>query len=230
MISNPFIRCWAPEGDDGGGAGGSGNDGGGTGDGKPQNQDKNPNAGGAGGGKQEEKTISMTQVEFDTTIQKRIDRAQKKWKEDTEAEAKKAAMSEAEKLKAEKDEADKKVADTLSSANKIKVEAKAEVALLAAGVKSERLDKALRLLDLGDVAIGDDGKPDMTAINAAVSALVKDFPEIIGSSAGPGKGGGDFSGGGNKEPLTEEAILKMSDKEIGERQAEIKAFYAAQKK
>jgi len=109
-------------------------------------------------------------------------------------DARKAAMTEAERLKAEKDAADLKAADAVTKANQRIIRAEAKVQASAAGIKAERLDYALRMLDLTDVEIGEDGEPDSKSLAGKIGKLLNGMPELGGStqaaSGGPGPGGG----------------------------------------
>ena len=187
-----------------------------------------PNAGGTPAGDPPTPPADKTfnQAEVDRIVKERLDRDRKT----REEEARKAAMTEAEKLKAEKDEADKRSQATTDAANLRAVKADAKIALRDKGVTAEKVDRALRMLDLDGIKVGDDGEPDAKAITAAVDALLKDIPELAGTS-GDGKGGGDIGGGGGKgEDLTDEKIAKMSSEEYAKNLPAITAHYKRKQK
>jgi hypothetical protein len=189
-------------------------------------------AAGAGGDKADkgaEKTF--TQAELDDIIGKRLARAQKDWQQKADEDVKKAAMTEGEKLKTEKEEAEKKAKDAEAAAGKRAVRAEAKLQALAAGIKTERLDHALKLADLAEITVGDDGEPDANAVKKAIDAVVKDFPEIVTPTVGASKGGSDFSGGSKDDKaLSETLIAEMSAEELKRRMPEIRAFYENKKK
>jgi hypothetical protein len=186
-------------------------------------------AGDGKGGAGAEKTF--TQAELDEIIGKRLARERKDWLRQLEDETKKAAMTEGEKLKTEKEEAEKKAASAEAAANKRAIRAEAKVQALAAGIKAERLDHALKLADLAEITVGDDGEPDANAVKKAIDAIVKDFPEIVTPAVGASKGGSDFSGGAKDDKaLSEELIGEMSADELKRRMPEIQSFYENKKK
>lgn len=150
---------------------------------------------------------TFTQAEFDRLFEARRKRERKAWEEELEAERRKAAMTEAEKLTAEKDEAEKRAAEAAEAANGRVVRAEARVALAAAGIKTERIDRAIRLLDLSGVAVDDNGDPDVAAITGQIDALLKDFPELKGV-AQTGAAGQEFGG---QTPGPDPASMSMSE-------------------
>ncbi|MCE5322135.1 DUF4355 domain-containing protein [bacterium] len=208
--------------DDGAGSGG-GNDDKGAGDG---DQDKNA---GDGNGGNAGKTF--TQTEVDDIVKKRLGRERKSWESAQEEERNKAQMTEAEKAKAEKEAAEKKAKDTSTAANTRVIRAEAKVQALAAGIKADRLNYALRMLDLSDIDVDDNGEPDTGAIKTAVEALLKDVPELKATAPdGNDKGGSDGFHGNDGKPLTDEIIADMSPAEMARRMPEIEKYYAAKRK
>lgn len=151
-------------------------------------------------GEQERK---FTQSEINAIMK----REQKNWEKKLEEENAKAAMTEAERLKAEKDSAEKRAAEAAEAANGRVVRAEARVALAAAGIKTERIDRAIRLLDLSGVAVDDNGDPDVAAITGQIDALLKDFPELKGV-AQTGAAGQEFGG---QTPGPDPASMSMSE-------------------
>ncbi|MCE5200834.1 hypothetical protein LLG39_17875 [bacterium] len=161
-------------------------------------------------------------------VKKRLGRERKSWESAQEEERRKAQMTEAEKAKAEKEAAEKQAKEASTAANARVIRAEAKVQALAAGIKADRLDYALRMLDLSSVEVDDNGEPDVKAIKTAVDALLSDVPELKAAD-GSGKGGSDFSGGGDSKALTEEEIMKMTPDEMAKRMPEIEQFYAARR-
>lgn len=170
---NGWVLCCAEDGGDGTGGGGT-NDNQDTQDGKGGNDGK-----------------TFTQEDVDRIITERLKRERKSWEQKAADDKRKAEMSEADKLKAAADEAEQKSKAAEERANATVVKAEAKVALLAAGVKSERMGYALKLIDLSGITVTD-GEPDAAAITKQVDALLKDFPEIAGESK-ENAGGKEFS-------------------------------------
>jgi len=121
---------------------------------------------------------TITQEELDRIIQQRLQRERKKWEQQIEEERRKAAMTEAERLKAEKEEAERKAQEAQAAAHRRIIQAEAKAQALALGVRPERIEYALRLADLSEVDVGDDGEPDVAAIKAALEKVLNDLPEL----------------------------------------------------
>lgn len=201
----------SPDGGDSGGGAGEG--GTGAGDGGGQGDGAGTGDGGQGAGDTGDKATDKaddkpTKIEFTKEQQDHIAKllgeekakATEKAKKEAEATAaeaaKRAKMDEADRLKAEKADAEKAASEATEKANARAIRADAKVAAVNAGVKADRVDAFLRVADLGDVKVNDDGDPDAKAISKAVADTLKDFPEF---KAAPGKGGtsgGDHNGNG----------------------------------
>lgn len=136
---------------------------------------------------------TFTQAELDEIIKKRLAREKKSWEQQLEEEKKKAAMTEAERLKAEKEEAERKAKEAQQAANQRLITAEAKVQAAALGVKPEKLSYVLKLADLSDVEVDENGSVDEKAVKAAVEKVLKDLPEL--ASTGTSRGGGDFNTG-----------------------------------
>lgn len=130
----------------------------------------------------------FTQEELDAIIAKRLARERRQWEQQLEEERKKAAMTEAERLRAEKEEAERRAQAAIEAANQRAIRAEARVQAAALGVRPERLDYVLRLLDLSEIEVGEDGTPDAGAIKQAVEQLLRDLPELKGSTGSVGTG------------------------------------------
>lgn len=199
------------EGEGGQGAGGEGagdgSQGTGTGTGTG-GQGSGEGAGGEGGQGEggdggQDKPITMTQADLDALIDKRLGRAKTQWEKDAKTEAERAQMDETERLKVEKADADARADAATEKAKAIAVRAAAKVAALDAKAKPDRVDALLRLVDLTDVDVDDDGEPDTAALTKAVTKGLEDFPEFKapdGPPPPPGRSGGDMNGGGNDTP------------------------------
>lgn len=187
--------------------------GGGADDGKGAGGNGDPNAGG--------KKIEFTpeqQAELDRIIAERVSRAEKSAsKKAREARAKELGFESVEAmesvLKAHKEaqeknktdlqkaqeakaEADRKAAEALKAANTRLINAEARVQATALGIKPERITHALKLADLSDVTVDEQGNVDDKAIKKALEQVLKEVPELkgagsnnVGGSANPGSGG-----------------------------------------
>lgn len=207
-----------------GGAGGGDQDG----KGAPPAGQAGPPADGEGKGGDAGK-VAFTpeqQAHIDALVADRVERAKKTAKQQALDEAKqerdREQMDELERVKAEKADAEKIATDAAAERDRVRIESKAEVAALAAGVPKERLEKALLLLDLGDVTVDDGGKVDGKAIEKAVEKLKGEIPELFAAPAA-GRSGGDFSGGQGKRSFTAAEVKAMSPKEYAEHREEILA-------
>ena len=138
------------------------------------------------------------QPDIDAIVQKRLGQARKAWQKEADDAAAKAKMTETEQAKAEKAEAEKAAEDKSAAADARVIRAEAKVASVAAGVKPDRAAAFLRILDLEDVELGDDGEPDAKAIAAAIKSTLADFPEFKGVAGGKGGASGGEHGGDPK--------------------------------
>lgn len=112
-------------------------------------------------------------------------------------------MSAAEKAQAERDEAKREAEEAKSGSKREVASARVEVALLAAGIKADRIDKVARLVNVDDVASAEDPK---TAAAEAVRQVLADFPEFRPT---PGASGGELGGGGQQQAVTLEQFKGM---------------------
>lgn len=169
---------------------------------------------------------TLTQADVDAMFDREFGKRRAKWEADLKALGERSKLDETERLKAEKADADKAVADARAEALAARIEAGAERAALAAGVKPDRVERFLRLVDLSDVdTLSADGKPDTDAIRTAVDATLSDVPEFAGSASPPPKSaGGDFTGAsGGAKRWSREEIAKLSPEEFEKHEAEIMA-------
>lgn len=174
-------------------------------------------------GGEEKPGKSFSQDEVEKIVAKRESRLRKKLEKEAEEAKKKAEMSESEKLKAEKEEAEKRSADSLTKANQMLVKADAKVAAVAAGVKPERINKFLKLVDLSDIEVSEGGEPDGAAIKAAIAEALEDVPEFKGAAGGGGASGGDFGGDAGRKKWTQAEVDKLSPEDYEKHRDEILA-------
>lgn len=200
--------------------GGGGNDGD-----EPEHDDAQP--GGEQGSGHQKPDKTLTQSEVDAIIEKRLNRARKQWEKELEDEKKKAQMDEAERLKAEKAEAESNAQARIDAANNRAKKAEAKAVAAELGVKPERIQYAVRLIDLDDIEVDENGEPDSEAIKAALSQVTTDMPELIGGKTSTGAGGSNPPNGQpaptrnpwSKEHfnLTEQGRILRDDPALAER-------------
>jgi hypothetical protein len=133
---------------------------------------------------------------------KRALEEERKARAKAEREAK-AARDELEKLKqASEGESDKKIREAGDTARKEEREAWASRVVASevrarAGTKLADPEDAVRLLDLDDFAVGDDGEVDRKKIDAAIDKLLEAKP-YLAPDKGPKKPSGSADGGARK--------------------------------
>lgn len=185
----------------------------------------------AGGGA----PISFTpeqQAHIDKLISKTVGRERTRLEGELKTLKDRGDMDEVTRLTAELADRDAAIATSAATVLATKVETRAERAALAAGVKPERLDRFMRLVDIDVDTLTADGKPDADAITALVATTLADVPEFKGaaSTTGGAPTGADLTGG-NGQPKTwtraEIAALSLEDFETHE--AEINAQLKAGK-
>ena len=170
------------------------------------------------------KRLELTQDELDRLIARRLKRAEQEWAQKVDAERKQAEMTESEKLQAAARAAEERAAQAAQQANSRIIRAEMRVALAAAGVAAQKLDRAVRLVDLDSIEVLETGEPDSRAITAQVQSLLQEWPELTGQTSK--SGGGEFGGGNAGEPpITEELIEKMDTATLKRRMPEIERFY-----
>lgn len=203
-----------------GGEGGSGGDAGGQGAGNGEASGASGQGAGDGGSGGEGAGDKATKVEFTDDQKAHIAKligeekakAEEKGRKAAEAAAaeatKRAKMDEADRLKAEKDDAEKAANEATARANARLIRADAKVAAVGAGVKADRVEAFLRVADLSDVKVNDDGEPDGKAIAKVVSSTLADFPEFKAPKGTGGASGGEHNGNGQpvKPTTLEEAV------------------------
>lgn len=114
------------------------------------------------------------------------------------------ARKDAEKTEAqrEKERADKEKerADKAEEAGKRRT-ATSEIKVLAvkAGVHPDKVDRLVKLVDVDEIEFDKEGEPKPKSVQAAVDAVLKDFPEFKGQAGDKDKKGADDFGGGGGE-------------------------------
>jgi membrane protein involved in colicin uptake len=101
-----------------------------------------------------------------------------------------------EKAQEAKAAAEAKATKALAQANQRLVDAEARVQATGLGVKAERIAHVIKLADLSQAQVSDDGAVDGDAVKAAIEAVLKDVPELRGAPATPGGTGGNPPRGG----------------------------------
>ena len=171
------------------------------GDGEEGNQGGAPGGGSGGDGGQggdagQQSKFSFSQADVDRIVQDRLARAKaqppadyddlkaKAARFDELAAANKSELEKAvERAKADADKAGRQDERSKADARIVRAEVKA-----AAGTKLADPEDAVRLLDLGQFKVDDDGEVDGKAIAQAIDDLVKTKPYLAASS-GDGKNG-----------------------------------------
>jgi len=166
---------------------------------------------------------TFTAAEVEAKIGKRVARLEREFKSRLEDAQKKAGMEETEKLKLEKEQAEARLAEVSTAAERRAVSAEAKVAALAAGVTGKRLPTFLRLVDLSDVKVDEDGEPDPDQVQAAIDAALKEAPEFKAApgAGAPGASGKELGGGGGGKVWTRGEIDKLTAEEYAEHREEI---------
>ena len=140
-------------------------------------------------------TESTTQTEqadapdIEAIVAKRVARERKAWEKEQAVAAERAKMTEAEQAKADKAEAERAAAEKTSAADRRIVRADTKLAAVAAGVKPDRVDAFLRIVDTDGIEVDDDGDADAKAIKAAVAAALDIVPEFATGDAKPAPSG-----------------------------------------
>lgn len=210
------------------GAGSGGGDGGGQDDNGAPGGDDNGAGSDRGGGTSKVVFSPEQQAHIDRLLEQNsgktrrvVEREFRQWLEEQGMDAQQRAEAERQRLAAERDEARREAVAA-------RVETTAERLALKAGVKADRVDRFLRLVDLSDLeSLAPDGKVDADAIQAAVDAELDSTPEFKGAAGAstPAAGtGADMSGsGGTRKQWTRAEIDKLSPAEFAEHEKEIMA-------
>lgn len=167
----PFFSCFA----DGAGSGTDDSGNGDKGDGKKDDSDNDDKGDGkkSDTGDQEKK---FTQADLDAEVTKRLTRAQKKW----EREHQEAKKAEDDKNDQDKDgkSADDGSTAKLAAVNQKLVQAEAKAVALTLGVKSDRVEYAVRMADLSTIDVDDELGVDSDSVKKALEKVLNDIPEL----------------------------------------------------
>lgn len=146
----------------------------------------------------------LSQADVDAIVEKRLARERKKLRSTIESEeaekARRARMDETQRLQVERDDAEKKATAVVERANQRIVKAEARAVAASSGVAAEKLSYVVRLAELDGVDVDSDtGEPDVDAIQAAISKVLTDIPELAAKEQAVTKGAPDASRtGGDK--------------------------------
>lgn len=210
----------------GGGAGSDDSDGGdGSG---ADDQGDDSGTGSDDGSSDDAGDVSFTpaqQAHIDKLIARQHGKAKSQAEKDMKAWLEQQSLSESDRLKAEKAQLEQERETARREVLTTKVETTAERAAVAAGVKPDRVDRFMRLVDLSDLdELAADGKPDPDAIKAAVAKALADVPEFKGETGRSGSSGSDgMNGNGDRKTWTREEIAKLSVEDFEKHEAEINA-------
>lgn len=117
----------------------------------------------------------FTQTELDAAVEKRLQQDHRKWQREQADASTEPKGSENE--------------NRLEKANRRHLLAEAKLAAVSLGVPAKRAGYAARLADLSNVAIDEEKGPDKTAIQKAVETVLRDIPELKGTSQNDPKTG-----------------------------------------
>lgn len=194
--------------------GGSGSGGDGGGDGGDDGTGASDGAGGSGSGTGDgaggddgkgAAKVEMTQAELDALIAKTHGKAKGQAEADLKKYLEAQGKTAEEQAKQAAKDADDRAKSATEKANGRLVKADAKVAAVTAGVKGERVDAVLKLADLSDVEVSDDGDVDPKAVKKAIDAVLKEYPEFkAGGSGKGGASGGEHNGNSGTKPKTME--------------------------
>lgn len=129
-------------------------------------------------------------------VRPKLDAERQKWEADLKALAEAENQTAEERARSEAEQARREADEVIAKANERLVAAVAREVALDAKANPARVDALLRLADLSDVTVGDDGQVDRKAAAAAVTKALDEYPEFrAGATAATnGASGGDFNG------------------------------------
>jgi hypothetical protein len=147
---------------------------------------------------------TFTQAELDAMIQKRLDKQanslKSQWEQELETKQKQEKMTAEDLAKAAQKEAEEKLSKAVIEANNKVKNAEAKALSIELGVKPEKVSYLLKLADLESVEIDEGGAIDQESLKASIEAVLKDLPELKGTTANNGGGNFNGAGGGQKKP------------------------------
>lgn len=94
-------------------------------------------------------------------------------------------------------------------ANKRLVRAEAMVQAMSLNIRPDRVEHAIRLADLTQVEIDENGRPDEAAIQAALQTVTREIPELLTRSADDRQGFKLGGPGQNKQTSANDALAKI---------------------
>lgn len=104
---------------------------------------------------------------------------QSETQQQADEQAKRAKMEETDRLKLEKQEAESKAQDAFGKANQRVINSEARALAASKGVSSERLAYVVRMAELDDVEVDDEGDVDSGALTSAIDRVLEDIPELV---------------------------------------------------
>jgi hypothetical protein len=137
-------------------------------------------------GDKQEGERTFTAEEVNDLIEKRLAREKRR----ADDEKRKASMNATQRAQADKEEAERNAAERISDANTRVIRSEAKLVALDAGVRPERAKAVLELAraELSGVEVDEFGDPDASAIQAAVDAVIKEYPEFTSEGSKPSWG------------------------------------------
>jgi len=204
---------------------------GGDGNGKTDEGDdsskKDEGEGDGAGSSEGDNEKRFTQADLDRVASQRAAREKKRYEAELEKERQRSSLGEVERLKAENADLKKDLEDSHKQGRTLGTQTRLADALRIAGVKPERIQAALRLIEMDEIEYTDTGEPKEASLKALAKGFVDTYKEFVDSGEPkPPKGGEDFSKKDKTSApaLTMELIEDMSTAELKARYEEVQEF------
>lgn len=138
--------------------------------------------------------------------------------------------SELERAQERAQQAEQKLQEVMAQAQNVAKLTEAKLIAMEIGVNPARIDHFLKLADLSNVEVDENGNVDTKALKDVLGSLLKELPEFKKTVTDAPQGGTDGfqSGNQDKPKLTLEQIKRMSKEEIAARIDEVREVMAQQ--
>jgi hypothetical protein len=121
---------------------------------------------------------TLSQDEVNNIVTERLKRAREKWEEERAEAERRAKMDAEERAKLEREEAEARASERVATANSRLIRADAKTIAAELGTKPERINAVLRLADLSEITVSDDGEVDGGAIRSTLETVLSEYPEF----------------------------------------------------
>ena len=164
-------------------------------------------------------TKTFTQDDVNRIVGHRLEREKSKWETEFNAKLQEAMKS----LEDEKLQATIKLTELEALLNQERLQNKIAVGLLSKGLKPNRLDAALKLIQVPDKE---------SELDGVLAQFLDSMPEWIGTETGtrPSDNGGTYTKLRPEVELNDEIIANMSSEELKRRMSEVQTYYANRRK